>query len=62
MEKVSLLKPYTNFDRIKAMNIDEMASTMPCPYSRDYLIDPFCKSRNCIACTKQWLESEYKDE
>ena len=54
-----------NFEKIKAMNIDEMASfvfnsagcTVYCKYINETL--DFCKSKsNCKNGIKQWLESE----
>lgn len=71
-KKMSLLKPYTHFDKIKNMNIDELA---------DFIeeINACCCSAICITCQseceysnlnfeerveychqniKQWLESE----
>lgn len=57
-KKMSLLKPYTNFEKIKAMSIDELAVFYPCPYDFDYETEGLCKKPDCIACTKQWLESE----
>lgn len=60
-KKVSLLKPYTNFEKIKAMDIDEMAVTLMCPYNKDCDTDDFCSGRNCIDCTREWLESEAEE-
>lgn len=59
-KKISLLKPYTNLEKIKNMSIDELALFYPCPYSTDDEIDGTdCKKYgDCIACTKHWLESE----
>lgn len=57
-KKMSLLKPYTNFDRLKDASIDEMAVIYPCPYERDSVYDGSCADKDCIECTKQWLESE----
>jgi len=54
-KKVSLLKRKTNFDRIKAMDIKEMSYMLMCPYNK-CAVD--CKDKNCIECTREWLESE----
>lgn len=59
--RTSLLKPYTQFDKIKAMDIDEMAYSYPCPFGNvDVETGEICKNSDydCIKCTKQWLESE----
>lgn len=59
--RTSLLKPFTQFDKIKAMSIDEMARSYPCPYGYvDIETEEICKSSgyDCIKCTKHWLESE----
>lgn len=57
VKTTSLLKRKTNFDKIKDMTINELAVFYPCPYSRE-IEDDECKNKNCITCTKQWLESE----
>lgn len=48
----------TNYERIKQMSIDEMAYTIMCPYDFD---TDMCKERNCIDCTKEWLEMEVEE-
>lgn len=67
MEKVSLLKPYTRFDFIKSMDIDEMAEfltrTTKCVFCDDEVMQ---EKTDCVSlkdCTeyckwKQWLEGE----
>ena len=59
-KKMSLLKPYTNFEKIKNMSINELALFYPCPYDTDNDRDgSICeKNDDCIGCTKRWLESE----
>ena len=65
--------PKTNFERIKAMSVDEMAEAI---YRNDDLdvVIPFCKCKGecddrldnnspipkemCVNCVKSWLESE----
>lgn len=55
-KKMSLLKPYTNFEKIKAMDIDEMADFL-CGLCADVAMLAIygveMRSPN-----KQWLESE----
>ena len=52
----------TNFERIKQMSVEEMASYfciggLPiCP-----LHAPHCKDNKCPECFKKWLESEVRD-
>ena len=52
----------TNYERIKQMSVEEMASYfciggLPiCP-----LHTPHCKDDKCSECFKQWLESEVDD-
>lgn len=52
----------TNYERIKQMSVEEMASYfciggLPiCP-----LHAPHCKDDKCSECFKQWLESEVND-
>lgn len=59
----------TNYERIKNMSVDEMATSslkfFSCPYNFD------CSGNNklniyscfddCIECRKQWLESEVEE-
>ncbi len=50
-------KKLTNFEKIKAMSIDEMAKIIECPRS-----EVECKGDiSCTACCKQWLESEAEE-
>lgn len=64
-EKVSLLKPHTQFEKIKAMNLDEMAEFIdtltsqcdPVDCRKCPLFDVHCGGNNI----KQWLESEAKE-
>lgn len=54
----SLLKPYTNFDNLKDMNIDEMAEFL-CRYA--YItIYKFCDKCN-IEINKETCEEEYSN-
>lgn len=53
----------TNFERIKAMTIEEMAENLPCPHT-GYLCAleyGFNVAENCYECTLAWLESEVQD-
>ena len=63
-EKTSLLKPYTNNDRINAMSVEDKAKFLcahsgcgTCAYN---FIETGrqCKSGECYEGHKQWLESE----
>ena len=61
-DATSLLKPYTNFDKIKSMSIDEMAeflfkvaTTENFPFK---CYTNYSKEKNCTDCYKQWLESK----
>lgn len=61
------VKPMTNFERIKAMNTDELAAFLVrvnCAYSEDCMVGiSDCKHRvdgGCRLCFKEWLESEVK--
>lgn len=46
----------TNADRIREMNIDELAGIIMCPYDvePEHCVGP----GNCMGCCKKWLESE----
>ena len=47
----------TNFERIKAMTIEDMANEMAfCSFIEDCLLD------DCRKCRMMWLESEVQDE
>lgn len=57
----------TNFEKIKAMTVEEMAKTdmgvfFSCPYNTPYV---GCKNEkkfdSCVDCTKHWLESEAEE-
>lgn len=59
-KKMSLLKPYTNYDKIKDMSLDEMTDFF------NHIIAT-CVTGDCEGCpfkgfcyfgSKQWLESE----
>lgn len=63
-ERVSLLKPYTRFDKIKDMTLDEMAETMEksCGKGCPLFDDCHVKSNDeCMEKIKQWLESEAEE-
>lgn len=55
----SLLKPYTNFDKLKESSADEVATLLAglgchiCPYK-----DKECDHIDCKSAMKEWLESE----
>lgn len=55
----------TNFERIKAMSVDEIAAWIPCPYMVDVYGE--CKfgwhrqEQSCEECKREWLESEVQD-
>lgn len=67
-EKVSLLKPHTNFEKFKNMTIDEMAdffvsiSVCPtCPVRKECKENrPEDDTRGCRDLWKQWLSAEMK--
>lgn len=49
----------TNYERIKAeYTLEDFAYWHMCPYE-----EPDCKKAdfNCLACTRNWLESEVDD-
>lgn len=60
-------KPVTQFDRIKAMSVEEMAEcSIPffnCPYDTPYVGCDMGKKfdDDCIKCTKAWLEQEVSE-
>lgn len=65
-KKTSLLKPYTNFENLKAMNINEMAEFLhqnsgcsTCAFS-DVETGRPCGTGECIEGRKQWLMQEAK--
>ena len=59
---LTAVKTMTNFERIKQMSVDEMASYfciggLPiCP-----LHAPRCKDNKCPECFKKWLESDVEE-
>lgn len=70
-KKVSLLKPYTNYDKIKDMSVDELADFLFKVNNQDFAVD-FCDrnycsevkedsnicSGNCQNAIVKYLESE----
>lgn len=51
----------TNFDRIKAMSVEEMAVALMCPAEFDKTFNKYKEcipKRCCNKCVKEWLESE----
>lgn len=62
-KKMSLLKPYTNNDRINDMSIDEKAEFLNTVLEgtieiTNGCLSERCKAEHCNGCIKQWLESE----
>ena len=62
-------KPQTQFDRINAMNIDELAEFLM-NVNNAYAMDCMCGmseckhpdiNNNCAICFKEWLESEVEE-
>ena len=55
--------PKTNFDRIKAMSVEEMAKIIQCPEGRnsDQGKRNCLHDISCYQCKKQWLESEVSE-
>ncbi len=49
----------TNFERIKAMTVEEMAVVIMCPYLYS---EPCGNDKNCNTCCKEWLESEVSED
>lgn len=51
----------TNFEKIKAMSVEEMAEAIN--KMEDILDMPLehCLSRDCNSCIKEWLESEAEE-
>lgn len=59
---VSLLKPYTNFDRIKDMTIEKLSEFLDhTPCRNCSYIDVPCKLTDCKDGIKHWLESEVEE-
>lgn len=62
-EKMSLLKPYTNNDRINDMSVEEkavfFANSSDC--ERCAFRYEFCENKQCKEGIKQWLESEAEE-
>jgi len=58
----SLLKPYTNFDKIKNMSVNEMAEFLfKVAKAENFPFKCYTnynKEKNCTDCYKQWLESK----
>lgn len=61
-----------NFEKIKSMNIDEMAEffvtcinsdevVADLEYTSPVLLDIYYDSKKCVKDTKQWLESEVRE-
>lgn len=67
-EKVSLLKPYTNFDRIKDMKVEEIAEKLAvieanaaCVYCNPNEVDYLSVKRERKKQWIEYLESEAED-
>lgn len=57
-------KPITQFDRIKAMSVEQLAQLLN---SCDFNYPPYCNDPDgsetfCLDCAKKWLESEVQGE
>lgn len=67
LDKKELQTPMTNYDRIRAMSVEEMAEcSIPffnCPYDTPYVGCDMGKKfdDDCIKCTKAWLEQEVSE-
>ena len=53
----------TNFDKIKSMDVEQLAMMLMCPAEYDAAFNRRSKctggfDNNCLKCTKEWLESE----
>lgn len=48
----------TNYEKLKQMSIDEIASIIMCPYNTDANL---CNGVDCIKCTKEWLKLEVSE-
>ncbi|MBR5306866.1 MAG: hypothetical protein IKU47_08080 [Oscillospiraceae bacterium] len=59
-------KPLTNFERIKAMSLEEMAMFITTTYiGADPWCDRHCEMQgedNCNRCLAKWLNSEVQEE
>ncbi len=53
------LRKMTNYERIKAMGVDELSKIIMCPYFRS---EPCGNGKDCNKCCKEWLESEVEEE
>ena len=65
IEKQIGKKPATNFDRIKAMSVEEMADMLQENiHTCDFCIkkDADCREEHCKDNIKKWLESEVEEE
>ena len=53
----------TNFERIKAMSVEEMAKYIDAQYSQHSFCNPRknCEGIDCTECIEAWLESEVQD-
>lgn len=49
----------TNFEKYKAMTVDELAGVIMCPYDGEQFDD--CEGKNCNKCCKDFLESEVEE-
>lgn len=54
----------TNFERIKAMSVEEMAKYIDLQYCMHQFCDPrkVCEGTECAECLVEWLEREVQDE
>lgn len=54
----------TNFERIKAMSVEEMAKYIDIQYCMHQFCDPriVCSGTECTECILAWLEREVQDE
>lgn len=49
----------TNFEKIKQMDINELAFVIMCPYDND---GSCLQKESCIDCCKKWLEKEVQED
>lgn len=54
----------TNFERIKAMSVEEMAKYIDAQYCQHSFCGPRknCEGIECTECIAAWLEREVQDE
>ena len=51
----------TNYEKIKALSVEQLAMLMPCPEGKGEEEDCFFSGKNCVKCRIDWLLQEAEE-